>query len=210
MWNAWLGFQVTKTDQEQELIVGGELRHSKEHYLSLLRDSIQQISKVLKTGGWFSLVFEHKDVSFYSAIVGAGEETGFRHANTVVQSLDVVWSMHKKKNPLNVLSGELILNFQKNGARRPKSLPRHTVDLERLIEEVARENIGTHGSARTEDLFHGFMVRLMDSKFVYDKKVTFDSLVQGLLSSGFRFDLKTGRWHLGDTPPRRQPILPFH
>ena len=210
MWNAWLGFQVTKTDREQELIVGGELRHSKEHYLTLLRDSIRQISKVLKPGAWFSLVFEHKNVSFYSAIVEVGEEIGLRHANTVVQSLDVVWSMHKKKNPLSVLSGELILNFQKSGTRRPKSVPRRSVDLENLIEEVARENIGTHGSARTEDLFHGFMVRLMDSGFVHDEKATFDSLLQGLLSNGFRFDLKTGRWHLGETPPRTQPILPFH
>jgi adenine-specific DNA methylase len=209
MWNAWLGFDISRADREKEIISGGDLHHSRDHYIGLLRKSIEQISKALKSRGWLSLVFEHKDVTFYSSIIEAAEEAGLPHVNTVMQSLDVVWSMHKKKNPMKVLSGELILNFRKMSNRQRKPRPRAALDLVQLIQEVAREQVALQRGARTEDIFNSLMVRLMDSRQISEKPVTFQFLLDSLVSDGFRFDPDTGRWYLGDKPIGAQPSLPF-
>lgn len=74
---------------------------------------INEMFKVLKYDHWLSLVFAHREPKMWDTIVKAAESCGFEYVNTVAQPLNVIWSMHKKKNPLTVLSGELILNFRK-------------------------------------------------------------------------------------------------
>ena len=208
MWNSWLGFEVSRRSREEEVIEGGDCRHSKEHYITLLRQSIQQVSQVLKPHGWLSLVFEHKNVAFYSAIIEAAEDEGLHHSNTVLQSLDVVWSMHKKKNPMRVLSGELILNFRRT-PKPQRKVRKNAGNLEKLIQEVALEQVEERGAARTEDIFNGLLIRLMESNGVSEESVTFDSLLQSLVAHGFWFDPDHAKWYLNEKPVRSQPRLPF-
>ena len=120
MWDAWLKFKVTEDDRQQEVIEGGDLDKSKEEYTKLLSDSIGEMFKVLKQNRWLSIVFAHKDPAYWDTIVKSCQNVGFEYINTAVQPVSVIWSMHKKKNPLKVLSGELVLNFRK--VQNPKTI----------------------------------------------------------------------------------------
>ena len=121
MWDAWLGFETSDEDRQEETIEGGDAKHSPEHYKEKLAEGIDQMFKALKYGRWMSIVFHHREPALWDIIVKAAEAAGFEYVNTVPQPLNVVWSMHKKKNWLTVLAGELILNFRK--VRNPRTLP---------------------------------------------------------------------------------------
>ncbi len=209
MWNAWLGFPVTDADKEVEVIEGGDKDHSRDHYLQLLRKTISEIHRALKPGGWFSLVFQHRDSALYSAIIEATEDSGLHHVNTVSQALDVVWSMHKKKNKMNVMSGELILNFQKAARKHARLSKQKPVDLGQVICEIATQEIRSHRGASTESIFNHLMVRLIDLKQISQHAVTLEEVLRHLASSGFSFDPDTGRWYLHNKPSLDQMSLGF-
>jgi DNA modification methylase len=209
MWNAWLRFSVTDSAKASEIIEGGDLRHSREHYTAQLSRALEQIGRMLKEEAWLSLVFEHRDTSLYSAIMDKTEQAGLHYVNTVGQVLEVVWSMHKKKNQMNVLSGELILNFRKTAhARRPQPAAQ-PVDVKRLITEVASQEIRSHRGASTEGIFNRLMVRLIDSKEISHQAFTLDEVLNQLANAGFEFDPESGRWYLHRKPSRDQLRLSF-
>lgn len=194
MWNAWLGLPVTAANREEEVIEGGDLDHSRDHYLTLLRESILEMARVLKPEGWLSMVFEHRDGALYSQILSAAEEAGLHYVNTVSQSASVVWSMHKKKNPKRVLSGELIINFCK--ARRFAATRRNDSarSVASVLAEVASHETAKRGGARTEDVFNHVMVKLLDGNLLGAAPLSLDDLLHFLVAEGYVFDKVTGRW----------------
>ena len=194
MWNAWLRFAVTDSDKQNEAIEGGDLEHSRDHYLGLMRESISEMSRVLKRNRWLSMVFEHKDGTLYSELLRAAEAAGLEYVNTVSQSATVIWSMHKKKNPLRVLSGELILNFRK--CRKGSSVRAKEArgDASAILLDVADAETQKRGGARTEDIYNGVMVRLLDSGLVFQKPLLLKDVVDDLCHHGYYFDRATGRW----------------
>lgn len=198
MWNAWLQLDVTESDRQNEAIEGGDLNHSRAHYAQLMSDSIREMARVLKPAGWLSLVFEHRDGTLYSDIVKTASAVGLHYVNTVSQCASVVWSMHKKKNPLRVLSGELIINFCK-GVRPPGIEPSNGKgDFDALFREVANREVQKRGGARTEDVFNHLMVKLLDCGLLLDQPLLLDDLIQRLEGEGCTFDRDTGRWRKGE------------
>ena len=107
-----VGFEVTDSDHALEVIEGGGLGKSTEEYIELLDESIREMFRVLKWDSWLSMVFAHKDPVYWDVIVKAAQKAGFEYVNTAVQP-STTPSLHKRKNPLKVLSGELVLNFRK-------------------------------------------------------------------------------------------------
>ena len=152
MWNAWLQFPVHEQDRKNEAIEGGDLDHSRAHYLQLLGNSIREMARVLKPRGWLSLVFEHRDGTLYSEIVKAAENAGLSYVNTVSQCATVVWSMHKKKNPMKVLSGELVVNFCKEERGAMLMQYQGSQDRIAICREVAERETRKRGGGRTEDI----------------------------------------------------------
>jgi 16S rRNA G966 N2-methylase RsmD len=98
IWNAWLGFKVSMSDFREEVIEGGSLKKTSLDYYSLLDKSFEEMFKVLKYDRWISVVFAHKDPAYWDAVVKSAVRHGFQYVGTNVQPLNVVWSMHKKKN----------------------------------------------------------------------------------------------------------------
>lgn len=139
LWNHWLAFRVPRSAQEKEVIVGGEMRLTEEHYIRRLRESIGVCVGMLKKNRWFSVVFQHWNVRYFEAILEAAAEGGANLQAAVTQIGDTVWSMHKKKNKENVLAGEMILTFHKNGARVTLGSSRFPVPS---IEELMDETLG--------------------------------------------------------------------
>lgn len=205
MWNAWLGFPVTNRDREAEMIEGGDLQHGRDHYLSLLDASIAEIARVLRPKGWASIVFQHADGSLYAAILGAAQRYGLAFRNAVAQSLDVVWSMHKKKNQMRVLSGELILNFVKSSKSGRKRSEGGVPVLRDVVRTTASRRCQTDASATTEDIFNDVMIHMIETGALVSSPVTLDNVLELLPQEGFEFDPDSKRWHVknGLAAPRR-------
>ena len=113
LWNHWLGFPVTDETREQETIVGGEQKHSEDHYKQSLARGIETAFRLLKPDRWLSIVFQHWDISYFATILETASECGGELKAAITQTGDVIWSMHKKKNSASVLAGEMILTFYK-------------------------------------------------------------------------------------------------
>lgn len=163
MWDAWFGFDVSEEDREAEAIEGGDMGHSSEHYKAAIAASMEEMFKVLKYNRWMSLVFAHREPALWDAIVKAAEGAGFEYVATVCQPLNVVWSMHKKKNPLTVLSGELILNFRK--VENPTTLAITIVGsgVVNLIKDSAELTIVERGGATTEEIYSELVPKLLEN-----------------------------------------------
>jgi hypothetical protein len=171
------------------------LRKSRDEYNSLLSLSLQQMHEVLKSGRWLSVVFAHRDTAYWEALVESCRAAGFEYVNTVTQPVGVVWSVHKKKNPLRVLSGELVLNFRKQ-ARAVRAVPEPlAADPDRVVRECCEREIVRNCGATTEDLHHAVVPRLLETRLLKEFSRTRGDLTP-LLEEAFEFDRASGRWHL--------------
>lgn len=72
---------------------------------------------------------------YLAAILDAAASRGAELRAAVSQVGDPIWSMHKKKNAQSVLSGELIVTFQKTGACRVISRSAR-FDLEQELDSI--------------------------------------------------------------------------
>ncbi len=198
MWSAWLGLDITPDDRAQEVIEGGELRKTRGDYQALLAQSLAQMHEVLKPGAWMSIVFAHRDTTYWDALVDACAAAGFQYANTVVQPVGVVWSMHKKKNPLRVLSGELVLNFRNSPSTvvAVKRAPDQGEPVQIVRETCEAEIIRSLG-ATTEELHHAVVPRLLGAGLLRAFSKEHGDLV-GVLESHFVFEPASGKWHIAD------------
>lgn len=195
MWATWLDMQPTVVDREEEVIEGGECRKTREGYHHLLSQSISQMFEVLKTGGWMSLVFAHRDTAYWQALVDACTTAGFEYVNTVVQPVGVVWSMHKKKNPLRVLSGELVLNFRKVRRRSSKAPSRQRGEAVDLVRRVCEAAVVAGAGATTEDLHNIVIPRLLEWGSLAEFSRQLGDITP-LLEKWFHFDHRSGRWFM--------------
>ncbi len=206
MWAAWLGLDVTARDRVEEVIEGGGLDKSVEVYHHLMCSAVQQMFEVLRSGAWMSIVFAHRDTSYWERIVEACTSQGFRYVNTVVQPVGVVWSMHKKKNPLRVLSGELVLNFRKGGTGGRPSPPKRRVSSATAVRRCSQRLIIARVGATTDELHAAIVPMLLETGALRDFSQEHGDITP-LLREHFSFDEATGRWFLrnGDEVPGRIP-----
>ena len=156
LWNHWLGFSVTEEARAAEAIVGGECGLSEDHYRRKLAESIHDCLRVLKPDRWLSVVFQHWDTSYFAAILEAAREHGGLLKAAVTQERDVIWSMHKKKNSENVLSGEMILTFYKPAVSIPVVTKKTSapVSFEEILDAVLKPRNGHENTFTSEFLFN--------------------------------------------------------
>lgn len=121
LFHAWLRLGVPAAARRLEAIEGGRLGLDRAHYVATLRAAAREIARVLRPGRWASVVYAHRDLAYWQALVDAFESAGLHLVATVPQPLSVVWSMRKKKSPDGALAGEVILSFAKDGARRKRT-----------------------------------------------------------------------------------------
>ncbi|MBC8236560.1 hypothetical protein H8E77_44000 [bacterium] len=185
MYHAWLGLEVTENKRLEEAIQGGNLRFNEAHYLGILQKSFEQMFFALKEDAWLSLVFMHKSPNLWYSIRDMMRYIGFKYTNTVVQPL--AWaSWHKKTNPLRVLGGSLIVNFQKSSKRiiqTPMSLP-----IANVIKNVAERVIYRGGGATTEEILRDVVSDLFDNDLFFDVASKKIGDILSILESDFDSD----------------------
>jgi hypothetical protein len=114
----------------------------------------------------------------------------------------VVWSVHKKKNPLRVLSGELVLNFRKAARRRraPARRGRGEADALALVKAVCEKEIARNVGATTEELHHAAIPGLLEAGLLSELSRAHGDLVD-ILRGLFALDSDMGRCHLSPEAP---------
>jgi len=195
MWTAWLKLPLKNEDRKKEVIEGGNQKKSRSDYQGLLSQSLVEMEHVLRSRGWLSMVFAHRDTAYWEALVSACEQAGFSYQNTVVQPVGVVWSMHKKKNPLKVLSGELVLNFQKTPKRRKARPMSSNTDPLMLVRNRCEREILEKTGASTEQLHHVVVPALLEAGLLEKFSREKSDLVP-LLKDHFIFDGDAKLWQL--------------
>jgi DNA modification methylase len=194
LWNHWLGFPVPATAREKEIIVGGELRLTEEHYINRLRESVRTCLAMLKRDRWFSVVFQHWNVRYFEAILDEAADTGAELRAAVTQVGDTIWSMHKKKNKERVLAGEMILTFYK-GASFPRRHKQTTgLTIEGLIKEALTEISPNGEPFAGELLFNRIILKAWRTGTLRSLDVSREDFAEVLIRKGWHYNGVRHEW----------------
>jgi hypothetical protein len=201
LWNHWLGLAVPMLAREKEIIVGGELRLTEEHYIKRLRESVRTCLSMLKRNRWLSIVFQHWNVRYFAAILEEATEAGAELKAAVTQIGDTIWSMHKKKNMERVLAGEMILSFYNSHAA---SMPRQSQPLGRTFEALLSEalaDLSPDGRPFAgEALFNRTILRAWESGALASLDVTREDFAEVLRLKGWRYNRVRHEWFHAPEP----------
>lgn len=189
LWNCWLGRMPSETARRNELIVGGDLKHTEALYIKRLGESIEHCIRMLKPDRWLSVVFQHWNIKYFEAILNAASEGGAELRAAISQVGDPIWSMHKKKND-TVLAGEMILSFQR--ARMPKiNRPRNGFDLEGAIDRLLEHE---HGPVYSEAVFNRLVVEAWRQRAIESLAIDRTELSALIARRGWEYDQQRHWW----------------
>jgi len=123
---AWLG---RTTNHEAEAVVdraaiAGVEQRSAERYERLITDALRECNRVLKTGGWLSLVFSNSSGSIWALVQRAVMESGFTIDADHITVLDKGQRSVKglASGFENVVTIDLVLSMQKRDGMRGRSI----------------------------------------------------------------------------------------
>lgn len=194
MWNAWLEFEISEEDYQNEAIEGGSRNKTSDEYGELLTKSIQELYRVLKYNRWMSFVFAHKDPKYWHLIVTEAEKAGFEYAGAVKQN-NGQSSFKKRQNPFSVLSGQLIINFKK--VKSPQAIQKTNLGAEiydiviETIESVIAENDG----ANLEQINDKLILTVLELGFLDILSKEYKDL-SPILNDNFDYHKETDTFHM--------------
>ena len=198
LWTNWLGLAPSHEAREKEVIVGGELRHTEQEYITRLGNSVRACLRMLKNERWLSIVFQHWNVAYFETILSAAAESGAELKAAVAQVGDPIWSMHKKKNKESVLAGEMILTFHKSGARR-RLESGNNFDLAGTISRVLRD--ADSNAVYGEQLFNQIVIEAWNKGAIDSLSITKDEFTQVIEDLGWHYDTSHHYWLKGNQIP---------
>ena len=210
LWNHWLGFRVTDETRQHEAIVGGGCGHTEEHYKTSLAGGIATALRLLRPDRWFSIVFQHWDTSYFATILETARESGADLKAAITQTGDVIWSMHKKKNPASVLAGEMILTFYKS-SRIPQpggAVKETTDDPAAVLSEVFDVCLGNgtpHFSS--EAFFNRLVIELWHRRALGCLSLDRREFARRLERRGWNYNPRTHLWSKSGDPAHSVPEL---
>jgi DNA modification methylase/DNA-binding XRE family transcriptional regulator len=152
IWESWLG---RLTDSTHEAVVNRSLREenggkSLEDYTGLMGGAMQEIARVLKPGGWATVVFHNTDAAVWKAIRDAAEKAGFSFHEAA--SLDRQQQSHKgykgRSGEEDVAHFDVVFSLRKAGvADQKRALGKvDKFDLSKLIKAVLKDPaVAKHG-----------------------------------------------------------------
>ncbi len=200
LWNCWLGRLPSAEAKRRELIVGGDLDIKESAYIKRLGESIRSCIAMLKGRRWFSIVFQHWNTAYFDAILSAAADKGADLRAAVPQVGETIWSMHKKKGNESVLAGEMILTFQKTGARREIRYC-NAFDAEEALAEILSSQRGSvlYG----EFLFNKMIMKAWNEGAIGSLSITKQEFNDLIKRHGWQYDEIRHHW------VKNQPTSPF-
>lgn len=146
VWESWLG---RLTDPAKEAVVNRSLSiaeggKSVEVYKSLMTGAMQELVRVLKPGGWATIVFHSTDSKIWEAIRDSAGRAGFEFHEAT--SLDRRQQSHKgykgRAGKEDVAHFDVVFNLRKPVSKMKTQKPwmeSLEIDLENLVTTVASE-----------------------------------------------------------------------
>jgi tRNA G10 N-methylase Trm11 len=145
IWESWLG---RITDATNEAVVNKSLTESAggkslEGYEALMTGAMREIARVLKPGGWATVVFHNTDGGVWAALQSAAKEAGFEFHEAA--SLDRKQQSHKgykgRSGQEDVAHFDVVMNLRK--PERVKAAPANKTskpfNLQGLVAELAAD-----------------------------------------------------------------------
>lgn len=191
LWNSWLGFMPSEKTYHEEIIVGGELKFSEQHYIRRLKSSIKASFDMLKNGRWLSIVFQHWNIEYFEAILSAAEESNAELKAAITQIGDTIWSMHKKKGKESVLAGEFILSFYKK--TKIKSV-KESIDIN--IKDIIINIVKNYNNKILygEHLLNQIILKAWQCGIINELKIKKEEINEILNENGWNYDNKNHYW----------------
>ncbi len=145
IWESWLG---RLTDSAREAVVNRSLSpnnggKSLATYAEMISGAMGEVSRVLKPGGWATVVFHNTDADVWQAIRDAADSAGFAFHEAA--SLDRRQQSHKgykgRSESEDVAHFDVVFNLRKSKRLTELALSngRDSVDLPALVATVARD-----------------------------------------------------------------------
>lgn len=166
IWESWLG---RITDPTNEAVVNKSLTESAggkslEGYEALMTGAMREIARVLKPGGWATVVFHNTDGGVWAALQSAAKEAGFEFHEAA--SLDRKQQSHKgykgRSGQEDVAHFDVVMNLRK--PERVKAAPANKTtkafNLQELVAELAADPVF---AARGVQGIHAEVMRRMAS-----------------------------------------------
>jgi DNA modification methylase/transcriptional regulator with XRE-family HTH domain len=145
IWESWLG---RLTDLANEAVVNRSLTHEKggktlETYSKLMGEAMREMARVLKPGGWATVVFHNTDASVWKAIRDAAEQAGFSFHEAA--SLDRRQQSHKgykgRSGVEDVAHFDVVFNLRKAFPTKavPKKMKPIAFDLPKVVATIIKD-----------------------------------------------------------------------
>lgn len=145
IWESWLG---RLTDMTNEAVVNKSLATSNggktlQGYEDLMTGSMLEIARVLKPGGWATVVFHNTDGKVWAALQSAATAAGFEFHEAA--SLDRKQQSHKgykgRSGQEDVAHFDVVMNLRKPEKTKTAIAKEEspTIDLEALVEELLED-----------------------------------------------------------------------
>lgn len=145
IWESWLG-RITETTEEAVMNRSLKIEHggkSLDDYANLMRQSMKEMARVLKPGGWATVVFHNSEAKVWQSLRDAALEAGFDFHEAT--SLDRKHQSHKgykgRSEKENVAHYDVIFNLRKPVDSESAMLVKVTskIDLEQLIASLQKD-----------------------------------------------------------------------
>ena len=147
IWESWLG---RITDPTNEAVVNKSLTQSAggknlEGYEALMTGAMREIARVLKPGGWATVVFHNTDGGVWAALQSAAKEAGFEFHEAA--SLDRKQQSHKgykgRSGQEDVAHFDVVMNLRKPEKVKAASSKKTTkaFNLSALVSELAADTV---------------------------------------------------------------------
>jgi DNA modification methylase/transcriptional regulator with XRE-family HTH domain/DNA-directed RNA polymerase subunit RPC12/RpoP len=152
IWESWLG---RLTEIKNEAVVNRALREDKGgkslgDYTALIAGAMREIARVLKPGGWATVVFHNTDGTVWQAIRECAENAGFSFHEAA--SLDRRQQSHKgykgRSGEEDVAHFDVVFNLRKMaiGFQSSDDATAAPVDLTKLVKTVLKDTVvARHG-----------------------------------------------------------------
>jgi DNA modification methylase len=140
IWESWL---ERLTDANSEAVVNRSLSEEKggktlAEYSELISGAMREIARVLKPGGWATVVFHNTDAKVWQSIRDAAENAGFEFSQAA--SLDRQQQSHKgykgRSGEEDVAHFDVVFNLRKSDNPKQKIMSKTPINLVHLVSEL--------------------------------------------------------------------------
>ena len=200
LWNAWFDFSVDLNLKEKECIEKGSLNKTREGYYDLMKQSLQEMYRVLKFNRWLVFVFQHQDPQLWRVLRKSAEEIGFEYIQTLRQSNGQTTFKQRQFTAIMV-SGQLLVYFRKvkkAGAGVMKPLN------EKSLVQTAKEYIIENDGASFAEINDLLITKAMNEGFL-DEYLEVNDLKHFVLQH-FSYDENSKKYHCIEAQEQGIPL----